>query len=879
MFSRSYPLPRWRELGLSAWSAVWAICAVILLVSNPALAQEQTEMDSRKPQATDLQANAEGTPEDQVFALTDSDRKLQLEQVTPLLQSYCADCHLDGADEGSVSLEALINPRQDNASIKLWDRVLGQLRCDLMPPPDMDQPTDDERRGLDQWVKRAIFRIDAEEPNPGSVVLGRLNRIEYRNTVADLMNYDVDTDLLFPPDDTGHGFDNIGEVLTLSPLLMEKYINAATEIVKARVPQVGSMPRVRPFWGREYELGGDARLNEVGDPRFEYHLGGSGRLSFEVDKAGEYRLELELVAAENYTEGAIDDNVCHVKVTCGDDVMLDEDFTRADWKYITLELERDWKEGAYTLQFDVTPVKVAKQTRQLRIQLHHTRLVGPLDDPESFVRPEGYTDYFEDVPIKTNEAKRASAERILQRFASRAFRRPVLKATLDRLINLAESVWTAEGGSFESGISQAMVAVLSSPSFIFKETFAETSQSRFPLVDQHSLATRMSYFLWSTMPDERLWTLASQGKLRENLDSEIERMINDDRFDAFHKNFVGQWLQTRDVMSVSVDARAVVLGSEAREQALQLRARIDEFKAIRDDLTKEQYSLLRQAYRDLRKLYKAAESFELTNRLRDSMRSETEMLFAHLVKTDADLIDLIDCDYTFLNEPLAKQYGIEGVQGHEMRRFELKPEHHRGSILTHGALLTVTSNPDRTSPVKRGLFILDNILGMPTGAPPPDIPALEDAGGEGHANLTLRQSLALHRADPMCSSCHNRMDPLGLALENYDALGRYRTSESGDEVDASGTLITGEAFEDIQDLKKILSENHRDKFYRCLTVKMMTYALGRSVDYHDTQTIDQIVQQLEASGGTARRLINAVIRSPGFQRTERKIPVTGIIKE
>jgi len=867
----------WQSFELRSLAVVWVVFIAIACTSNQSQAQQSPATDPTvaHPKAGRASPDTGTTLSAENLTLSESDRAVQLETVRPFLESYCADCHLDGAEEGGVVLDELLNQRLNKDSIRLWDRVLGQLRSDLMPPIDMDQPSDEEHRQLSQWVKQAVFRIDEDNPNPGRVVLGRLNRVEYRNTVADLMDYNVNTDLLFPPDDTGHGFDNIGEVLTLSPLLMEKYINAATEIVTAKVPQVAAEPRVRWFAGEDYKLSGDAKLDQYKNPRFDYHLGGSAKLEFEIEKTGEYRLEWIIVAAEKYTEGAVDDNVCHVKATCGDHVLLDEQFTREDWKYVTLELEREWKKGAYTIEIEVTPVRVSEQTRQLRMQIDRTSIVGPLDDPESFVRPDRYTDYFEDIPLETSQAKRASARRVLTRFASRAFRRPVSETTLDQLIDLAESVWDSEGGSFELGMSQAAVAVMSSPSFLFKETFAEESDNKFPLIDEHSLASRMSYFLWSTMPDKQLRRMADQGKLRENLDVEIERMIVNDRFDAFHKNFIGQWLQTRDVMSVSIDARAVLRRAGEGEKEQRLRERIKKIRSSDAEQTKDQDEQLRQAYRELRKLYKFAKSFELSYRLRDSMRRETEMLFAHLVETDADLIELIDCDYTFLNERLAKQYGIEGVEGREMRRFELKPEHHRGSILTHGSLLTVTSNPDRTSPVKRGLFILDNILGMPTGAPPPDIPSLEEAGGEDHENLTLRQSLALHREDPMCSSCHNRMDPLGLALENFDALGRYRTSESGDEVDASGMLITGEEFKDIQDLKKILSKNHRAKFYRCLTVKMMTYALGRSVEYHDTQTVDQIVEQMQSSGATARTLIKAIIKSPGFQRTDRTSPLIG----
>jgi hypothetical protein len=228
---------------------------------------------------------------------------------------------------------------------------------------------------------------------------------------------------------------------------------------------------------------------------------------------------------------------------------------------------------------------------------------------------------------------------------------------------------------------------------------------------------------------------------------------------------------------------------------------------------------------------------------------------------------LIDCDFTFLNERLANHYGIEGVEGKEIRRVKLDPQDHRGGVLTHGSFLAVSSNPDRTSPVKRGVFVLDNLLGMPPGSPPPNIPPLEVSSDEDLTKFTLRKSLAMHREDPLCSSCHNRMDPLGLALENYDALGRYRTKDAGLEVDASGELISGESFKNIDDLKKILATGHKEKFYRCVTEKLMTYALGRSVEYYDLQTIDDIVASLIEDGGKPSVLLGGIVRSPAFQMT------------
>ena len=340
----------------------------------------------------------------------------------------------------------------------------------------------------------------------------------------------------------------------------------------------------------------------------------------------------------------------------------------------------------------------------------------------------------------------------------------------------------------------------------------------------------------------------------------------DDRFESFYENFVGQWLRVRDIDDVTIDAFAVLRSGEDGKIEKELRENIRRLKS-EENRTDAQRRAIKENYRALRKLRKKAEEFELTRRLRASMRQETEMLFKHIVENNSDLVQLIDCDFTFLNERLAKHYGIDGVAGEEMRKVKLSPADHRGGILTHGSVLAVTSNPDRTSPVKRGMFILDNLLGMPTGAPPPEIPALEESAGGEDQHRTLRQTLALHRADPMCSSCHDRMDPLGLALENFDALGRYRTQDSGAPVDASGQLISGELFDNVDELKKILAKSHKDKFYRILTEKVLTYALGRTVEYYDLQTVDEIVGQLESDGGKPSLLLRGIIHSPAFQRT------------
>ena len=494
--------------------------------------------------------------------------------------------------------------------------------------------------------------------------------------------------------------------------------------------------------------------------------------------------------------------------------------------------------------------------------------------------------------IKLKNMRKQYAGKLLFKAAKKAFRRPPEPESVERLVELAESVWSAEGSdeaTFERGIAQSFIAILSSPNFIFRETFpvdqedaAEKSSApvtRNALIDEYSLATRLSYFLWSTMPDDRMVKLADEGKLRDNYDEVVKKMVEDKRFASFYKNFMGQWLRTRDIDRVTIDAFAVLRSGEEGKEERKLRATIDRLKEIRDQLTEAQRKELKSSYRQLKKLHSKARKFALDSELRSSMRRETEMLFEHIVKNDSDLIQLIDCDFTFLNERLASHYGIEGVEGKEMRRVKLKPESHRGGILTHGSFLAVSSNPDRTSPVKRGVFVLDNLLGMPPGSPPPDIPALEASSGEDLTKFTLRKSLALHREDPLCSSCHNRMDPLGLALENYDALGRYRTQEADTEIDASGELISGESFENIDDLKKILATKHKEKFYRCVTEKLMTYALGRSVEYYDLQTIDDIVASLLKEGGKPSVLLNGIVRSPGFQMTRLESPNRQVRRE
>jgi hypothetical protein len=405
----------------------------------------------------------------------------------------------------------------------------------------------------------------------------------------------------------------------------------------------------------------------------------------------------------------------------------------------------------------------------------------------------------------------------------------------------------------------------------------------FAPVDEYALASRLSYFLWSSMPDGELSWLAQRGELRKNLDAQVKRMLADARAQAFVSNFVGQWLQARDVEAVPIEARIVLArdaGQEAQLKADELafargnRGQANQNRANQDQANPNQQQTIAAGARGARgargnrgNRASLAPAIELNGPLRQAMRREAEMAFDYVVHEDRPITELIDADYTFLNAPLAKHYGIDGITGNNMRKVELPKDSPRGGVLTEGAFLVVTSNSTRTSPVKRGQFILDNILGAPSPPPPANVPNLEESEKKiaGH-EPTVRESLELHRDDALCKSCHGRMDPLGLALENFNAMGMWRDKERNQPIEPSGTLISGEKLSGARDLKQIIVNEKRIDYYRCLTEKLLTYALGRGLEYYDVETVDQIVQKLQDNDGRFSALLTGVIESAPFQK-------------
>ncbi len=638
--------------------------------------------------------------------------------VRGILENRCYDCHADGAKKGDVAFDAFKSEAELLADKALWHRVLKNVRAGLMPPPDKEQPSAEERAKLQQWIKSGVFALNPSQPDPGRPVLRRLNRAEYRNTVQDLTGVEFRVQDEFPADDTGHGFDNIGEVLNVSPMLLEKYLAAAQTIVKE-----------------------------------------------------------------------------------------------------ALENRGRWFSG--------------------------------------------------EIPAEAAARKVYAGERLTE-FATRAFRRPVEPETVEKLVKLAEFVWSQPDKTVEQGIGRAMEAVLASPRFLFREEFTEAPAAGdgHPFVDDYSLASRLSYFLWSTMPDAELLKLAGEKKLRENLSAQFDRMLADERSRMFVRNFAGQWLQARDIEVVPIDAKFVLMREQKPDpEAEAARKRFFELRRIRqEELTKDQEVEMQKVRAVFRRGFDRFQNAEFRGDVRRDMRKETEMYFGHVLRENRPLTELLSSDYAFLNKRLADHYRVTGVEGDEIRKVTLPADSPRGGVLTQGTVLAVTSNPTRTSPVKRGLFILDNILGSPPPPPPPDVPPLEDFGRGRGFEGTLRQNLEKHRADAKCASCHNRMDPLGLAFENFNAMGQWREIERGQNVDAGGELVSGEKFHGARELQQILVTKHRDAFHRCFVEKLLTYALGRGLDWRDETTVDLLLVKLNANEGRLRDLVRSVVESDAFLR-------------
>lgn len=729
--------------------------------------------------------------------------------VKPLLEKYCYNCHGETKKKADLSLEVYENLSSILKDKTVWEKVLHNVQTREMPPENKPQPSDAERLLLAKWIETEVFQCDCGNPDPGRVTLHRLNRTEYNNSIRDLLGVKFRPADDFPSDDTGYGFDNIGDVLSLSPILLEKYMAAAEKILrKAIVTDFSTNGITNRFEAEQIRSTAPGniykstafRLAREGELAVTYDFPRNGEYIFRVRAFGKQagpdpaRMELRL-------EGAILKTVDVVAVENSPSIYEIHFKTSGGEKKLS---------AAFINNFvDLKESNPSRRDRDLVID--YLEINGPVGVP---VLPESHKRIFTRAVPSSTSARKLYAREILQKFTRLAYRRPVTPEEVDRLGQLAQAAQD-EGENFESGIKLALQAVLVSPHFLFRgefQTNPNNSKSIQP-IDEFALASRLSFFLWSSMPDEELLRLAEHGKLRKQLESQVRRMMRDEKSFALVQNFAGQWLQIRNLNLVMPDAENFPTFDEA---------------------------------------------------LRVAMRKETELFLESLLKENRSVFDLLSANFTFLNERLARHYGIKGVSGESFRRVSLKGTS-RSGILTHASILTLTSNPTRTSPVKRGKWVLENILGTPPPPPPPNVPDLQEKKDLAHAQ-TLRERMELHRSDPACASCHARMDPIGFAFENFDAVGSWRNKDGNATIDSSGELVSGETFQDAATLRQILVSKKKEEFLNCLSGKLLTYALGRGLEMYDRCALEEMGKHLAKNGYKFNELILEVVKSVPFQK-------------
>jgi hypothetical protein len=748
--------------------------------------------------------------------------KVYDKEILPLLENYCFSCHGEGISKGDFAMDEFKDLSAHLNDRDHWLPIWHNIRSQIMPPSDEDQFSTAEKQKLLTWIEKDVFKLDPTNPDPGRVTIRRLNRAEYQHAIFDLLGVEYDTREIFPADDTGYGFDNIGDVLSISPLLMEKYIAAADEIVALALPDgaAAQVPRVE-IPGKNFKNPAEPAVDSAWLPFAQPQ---QIRVDQEIRWDGEYQIKLEYSihgASEATTDEAI------LKFQAGGAKVGQVTLGWDQRRVIELTGTVPLKKGQQSFEISLSPAhRPLPEEEELHLKIQRVILQGPLSgEQKEFAK--GYRMIFVDGPPPADTAASDRyARKIMRSFVSRAFRKPLDESTIDRLMVIVKEVSQKPGKSFQDGIKQAIATCLASPRFLFRVEMQPEPNNPKKIIelDEYSLASRLSFFLWGSVPDDELLSLAFNKKLRANLKPQVDRMLADPRSQRMIQSFVGQWLQARDVETVAISTKSILGLSTNRD---------------------------------------AARSFD--SRLRSDMLQETLMLFEFILRENRPAEELISARYSFLNQRLAKFYGIAGVEGDEFRPVDLTEHPERGGLLTQGSFLMVTSNPTRTSPVKRGLFVLENLLGTPAPPAPPNVPELEEAAAAGKASPTMREMMEIHRAKPDCRGCHARMDPIGLGLENFNALGQFRTQEHGKPIDTAGQLVTGEKFNDVAGLKEILASKRKQDLYRCLSEKLLTYAIGRGVEYYDATTIDQLTERLEKNGGSLRELIQGIIESAPFQ--------------
>jgi len=755
-----------------------------------------------------------------------------------LVDQYCVACHntklktaglmLDKADPSKVALDP-----------ETWEKVVRKVRAGAMPPQGMPRPDQSALQSFAVTLEDALDRAAAEHPNPGRTPVHRLNRAEYANAIHDLLTIDVDVASLLPADDESYGFDNIAETLRMSPVLIERYLSAARKISRLAVGDSNISPsyetyRVRPDLGQDEHIEG-LPLGTRGGILVHHNFALDGEYIFKTKLALNTSAKVRGLDYPNDFVITVDGAIVH-RATIGGPADADaSDDNSSDGEnsvLARLQAKVPVKAGPHTVgvafieKTSAQPDGVMQPYLRSNIDPEEQRGVpvidnvsiggpfnaqGPGDTPSRrmiFVcRPKSGA---EEVPC---------AKKIIATLARRAYRKPVSDSEMERLMDFYQQGANA-GGSFDQGIESAIRFMLTDPKFVFRfepdpANLAAGSPYR---VSDLELASRLAFFLWSSIPDDQLLTLATEGKLKdpEVLAGQARRMLADPRSEALVQNFAGQWLYLRNLRGANPNV---------------------------------------------------AEFPDFDDNLRDGFRKETDLFFDSIIHEDRGILDLLNANYTFVNERLARHYGIPNVYGSRFRRVAITDDARRG-LLGQGSFLLVTSYATRTSPVLRGKWILENVLGTPVPPPPPNVPALKE-NAPGARPLSVRARLEEHRQNPACAVCHRIMDPVGFSLENFDAVGQWRDNDAGDPIDASGILVDGTKVDGPVALRNAIA-SRPDTFASTMTEKMLTYALGRKLEYYDMPVVRAILRQMAKNEYRFSSLILGIVESAPFQMRMKK---------
>jgi Protein of unknown function (DUF1592)/Protein of unknown function (DUF1588)/Protein of unknown function (DUF1587)/Protein of unknown function (DUF1585)/Protein of unknown function (DUF1595)/Cytochrome C oxidase, cbb3-type, subunit III len=756
-----------------------------------------------------------------------------------VIAKYCITCHSSKLRTGGLSLQD-VDLNNVPAAAETWEKVIRKLRTGSMPPQGMPRPDTASVQNLASFLEISLDRAATAKPNPGHAAMHRLNRSEYANAIHDLLALDVDATALLPPDDESSGFDNIADVLRMSPSLMERYLSASWNISRQAVGNMNiaaetATYRVRPDLSQDQHIEG-LPLGTRGGILVRHY----------APLDAEYLIKLRLwrntfdlmrgMEDAHQIEISVDGKQVRLVTAGGHDEFLRMTANPGTFgaeldKQLTVRLPL--KAGAHVITASTILRSHAEKDDLIKPFLRTTvdgldimgdpsvdRLTvqGPLD-PTGPGQTPSRAKIFVCTP-QSDKDDLPCARKIIAALLRRAYRRPIQDGDLETPLSFYQRRRNGKG-SFDAGIESSLQLILSSPEFLFR---FEPDPSGLPVdaayqLSDLALASRLSFFLWSSPPDEELLKVASEGKLHQHavLQQQVTRMLADDRADALVDNFAEQWLFLRNLKNSSPDP---------------------------------------QIFPDF------------DDNLRQAMREETKLFFRSMVREDRSVMDLLNADYTFVNERLARHYGIPNVYGSQFRRVTLASDARRG-LLGQGSILTVTSYPNRTSPVQRGKWILTNLLGIPPTPPPPNVPALKE-NGDGKP-LSLRERMEQHRADAVCSGCHKVMDPIGFALENFDGVGQWRIQDDGSPIDPSGTLYNGAKVDGPVALRNMLAD-HPDVFAGVMTEKLLTYALGRGVEYYDMPAVRKIVQQAQSNNLRFSSLVLGTVESVPF---EMKIKTAG----